>query len=139
VSATGGRRGDLDGADLVGVVAPTWSENHTAVSLGLSVEQLEVRRAEGTLLGVPDSEGVRHYPVSQFERDARGLVRVKPALREWMRVLRERDPWTVAILLVTPGPELDGMTPAAFVRANGEATSTLIEHARIVNAEVAGP
>ena len=52
--------------------------------------------------------------------------------------LRSFDPWTVAVLLNTPAPELDGATPIEWARQGG-AQDALRDLAQVVAKEwVAG-
>lgn len=124
-----------DRSELADLVAPLWTAEHTRRVLGLSRATMQDRRKAGTLLALKTTDGDFFYPVAQFEKHA-GKVRVKPALRAFMMALRDRDPWTVAILLHTPAPELGDRTPLDWVRARRD-LEDLQGYAEVVNAEFA--
>lgn len=119
---------------LADLVAPVWTAEHTRRVLNLARPTMLERRRTGSLLALRSSDGEFFYPVSQFEKRD-GKVRVKPALRQFMMVLRDQDPWTIAVLQHTPAPELDGLTPSGWVR-QGRHPQTLVDYARVVNAEL---
>ncbi len=121
----------LDTATLLDVVDPFWTADHTANRLNITPDELDRQRATGGLLGVTPSDSDRvFYPVFQFEKRT-GKVQVKPALRVFMATLRDHDPWTIAVLINTPAPELDGLTPLGWAEANRD-TATLIAYAAVV-------
>lgn len=121
-------------ANITDLVGPLWSADKTQRALGVPTRAAMRNLCEtGSLLGLPTADGVVFYPVAQFETHG-GQTRVKPALQHFMVALRERDPWTVAVLLNTPADELDGHTPLVWVRREGD-TGTLLEYANIVAAE----
>jgi hypothetical protein len=104
--------------ELANLVAPFWSEARVCNALGIKPVVLGQRRDAGTVLGLTTSDGVRVYPVNQFHRhDA--AVDVRPALLPLLQTLRDFDPWTVAVLLNTPAPELDNQTPLNWVGRGG--------------------
>lgn len=124
-----------DGADrLIDVVGQLWTAERTQEALGhLSDASMRTRREAGTLLAISTAEGDMFYPVDQFEtRD--GVVQVKPGLQEFMQLLRERDPWTVAVLLHTPADELGGRSPLEWVQRSGD-PSALLAYATAVSQE----
>lgn len=125
--------GDPQRSELVDLVAPVWTAEHTRRVLKLSRPTMLDRRRTGSLLALKSSDGDYFYPVSQFEKRD-GKVQVKPALRQFMMVLRDHDPWTVAVLHHTPAPELDGLTPLDWARQDRD-TTTLVEYAKVLNAE----
>jgi hypothetical protein len=96
--------------ELAALVGPFWTEAKVREALNVSPERLASARAEGSVLALPSTDGDRFYPVSQFRRHDH-TAEVKPGLASTLRVLREFDPWTVAVLLHTPADELDGHTP----------------------------
>jgi hypothetical protein len=65
------------------------------------------------------ADGDRVYPVFQFARHHDGSVETKPAVAAMLEPLRSFDPWTVALLLNTIAPELDGETPIEWARQGG--------------------
>lgn len=126
---------DPDRSELAELVAPLWTAEHTRRVLGLSRATMLERRKSGSLLALKSSEGDFFYPIAQFEKRGE-KVHVKPALRRFFMVLRDRDPWTIAALLHTPTPELDNLTPLEWVRAGNE-TETLVACAEVLNLEFA--
>jgi hypothetical protein len=124
---------DPDRSELADLVAPLWTAEHTRQVLGLSRATMLERRKSGSLLALKSTDDDFFYPVDQFEKHGE-KVRVKPALRRFFMVLRDRDPWTIATLLHTPTPELDNLTPLEWVRAGNE-TATLVACAEALNAE----
>jgi hypothetical protein len=129
------RVADPDRSELADMVAPLWTAEHTRRVLKLSRPTMLDRRKAGSLLALKTTDGDFFYPVSQFERRD-GKVQVKPALRKFMMVLRDRDPWTVAILIHTPAPELGDLTPLDWVR-QGRDSKPLLDYAHVVNTEYA--
>jgi hypothetical protein len=119
--------------DLTDLVGPLWSADKTQQALGVSSRAAMRDLCDtGSLLGVPTADGDVFYPVAQFETHDGGF-RVKPAVQQFMMALRERDPWTVAVLLHTPADELDECAPLDWVRRDGD-TSTLLDYANLVAA-----
>ena len=122
------------GNEIAALLAPFWSAQRARAALGgPSRAALASRRAAGTLLGLKTTDGVIVYPVSQFERHA-GQVRVKPGLKPFMTALKRHSPWSVALLIHTPAPELGGVSPLDWVRRDGD-TDTLRAYANRVDAE----
>lgn len=100
---------------LLDLVTPLWSAERTHAALDIDADAAATWRREGRLLGVPASDGPdTFYPVGQFET-IEGRVRVKPALVAFYRATTDLDPWTVAVTLQTPAPELDGLSPMEWV------------------------
>ena len=122
-------RPSLGRSEMGDLVGPFWTEGKTIEALGVeSRDVLAGMRGARTLLGMEGADGDCFYPVIQFEtRD--GAVWVKPALIQFFTALRDRDPWTVGVLLHTPAPELDGLTPAIWVRQELD-VDTLVDYAR---------
>lgn len=97
---------------LADLLAQYWTGARVRKALGIRTRQaLDSRRRHGSILGVKSTDGDVLYPVEQFHRRADGQVEVKPALVPLLRALREHDSWAVGVLLCTPAPELDGLTP----------------------------
>lgn len=120
--------------ELAALLGPFWSSAKVQDALGVPTRQaLASRRKNGSVLGLKTSDGDVVYPVWQFHRrdDA---IEVKPALVGMLRILKTFDPWTVAVVLRTPAPELKGLTPIDWVRA-GRPAATLVELARVVARE----
>lgn len=125
---------EADRSELADLLAPLWSAKRTQEALGgLSRATMHDRRKTGSVLGVKTTDGAIFYPVAQFEAHG-GKVRVKPGLRPFLMALRERDPWTVAVLLHTPADELGGLTPLDWVRKERD-VDVLVAYARAVDAE----
>lgn len=87
----------------------------------------------GRLLGVTTTDGDTFFPLFQFESD-RGAVWVRPSLVPFLRRLRDRDPWTVGVLVLTAADELGGSTPVDWIREGGD-EAELAEYAEILDAE----
>lgn len=65
---------------------------------------------------------------AQFET-VDGTVRVRPALVQFLTILRDVDPWTVAMVAATPAAdELDGLSPTEWAR-QGRDVDTLFDFA----------
>ncbi len=120
--------------ELARLLAPFWSAVKVRqVFDGASRQLLAERRKSGTLLGLKTSDGDIVYPVFQFQQ-REGRVEVRPGLVPMLRVLRRFDPWSVAVLLHAPAPELRGRTPLSWVR-EGRPAAPLIELAEAVARE----
>lgn len=104
---------------LVAHLAPFWSSAKVREELGIRTRQaLASRIASGSVLALRTADGRLLFPVFQFFRTANG-VRVRDGLSVLFSELREFDPWSVALIAVTPAPELVGQCPC-----NGCATAT---------------
>ena len=126
-----------DGA-LAEAVGSAWSSAKLRAELGNVTRQaLNQRVQRGTLLGLPTSDGATVYPIFQFVRRG-GKVDVRPGLRGMLKALHGQDPWTVAVALRTPAPELDGATPVDWEKRGGD-ESVLEELAEVMLREWAGP
>lgn len=118
--------GDPDATrDLTAVAGPFWTEEKVRKGV------LSVR--SWAILAVTTADGDRIYPAWQFRR-ATGGYEVWPDLIRAFWALRRHDPWAVAVILRTPAPELDGVTPVEWVRA-GRPTEALLRFAEIVARE----
>ena len=97
-------------------LGPFWSQTKVAAALAgpgqppKTRQALNERRRSGTLLGLLTADHKTIYPVAQFHR-AHGAIEVKPGVRAMLASLRGQDPWSVALLLRTPAPELGRRTP----------------------------
>jgi len=85
--------------------------------LGVSKQAVADRVRRGTLLAVTTSDGRVVYPAWQL----RGRT-VLPGLARVLAVLTPAagDAWTVAAWLTTPAADLEGMTPARWLRDREE-------------------
>jgi hypothetical protein len=113
---TGQASGESGPNELADLVGPFWSRAKVSEALGVDERRLTARVEGGDLLELRTADGVPAYPVFQFERDS-DHVEVRPALASVFRTLRDFDPWTVAVLLHTPAPELSGSTPLEWLRS----------------------
>jgi hypothetical protein len=103
--------------ELAAFLGPFWSATKAREALRVGSRQaMESRRKSGALLGLRTSDGAIVYPVWQFRRSA-GVVEVRPPLVPMLRTLKHYDPWTVGVLLRTPAPELETLTPLDWARA----------------------
>lgn len=97
--------------ELATLLGPFWSASHVAHALALpDIEAVHEWVKDGQLLALPTSDGEHVFPVSQFSSTS-GCVEVHPHLLPIMEALRLHDPWSVALLMVTPAAELGGRTP----------------------------
>ncbi len=122
-----------DDNELANLLGPFWSEERVCAALRLTPDALRTRCVTGTVLGLTTADGRQVYPVSQFQRQD-GQVEVKPALVTVLQALCDFDPWTVATLLHTPAPELDGASPLSWVNS-GASPEPLARLARTVARE----
>jgi hypothetical protein len=126
--------GGPDRNELAGLLAPYWTASRTAQALGgLARSTMTERRRTGSLLGLRTTDGDFFYPIAQFETHG-GKVRVKPALRTFFMTLRAHDRWAVGVMLHTPAPELDGLTPLAWAGQRRD-PEVLAGYARMLDAE----
>ena len=115
---------------LATLLAPFWSSTKVQTELGLKSRQaLDERRKSGRVLALKTSDNHRIYPVSQFQRRG-NHIEVKPELIKMLSVLRDHDPWSVAVLLHTPAPELGTLTPLDWIRKRRDTAvlETLARH-----------
>lgn len=106
---------------LVDTIGSSWSSTKLRAELGgVSRQALNQRVRRGTLLGLPTGDGVTVYPVFQFHRRG-GRVEVLPGLQPIVKALSDQSAWSVAVLLNTAAPELDGATPVEWERRGGDA------------------
>lgn len=104
--------------ELAVFVGPVWSETKASQSLGVKPDGLGALASVGGVLRLVTADGEAVYPVWQFSRRG-GQVEVKPGLVPLFRVLSGFDGWTVALLLHTPAPELEGLSPLDWLAAEG--------------------
>lgn len=104
---------------LAELIRPVWSEPKTCEALAVTGEALAAMSAEGGVLRLVTADGDPVFPVWQFYRDGEQVV-VKPGLVPVFRTLRDFDPWAVVVLLHTPAPELDGLTPLDWLQQGSE-------------------
>lgn len=132
------RAGDHEQADtgrtseLAARVGPMWSTAKVAAELTLDEAALRKLAASGELLALPTSDGPLVFPTAQFER-AGDAVRVKPPIRELLKVLCGHDPWAVALVLATVAPEF-GCSFYDAARAGFE-QEVLVNVARAIDRE----
>lgn len=99
-------------ADIVG---PFWPGSRVREALHLKSRQALAERVKsGSVLALPVIENSGKttlvYPVSQFRRLGEE-IEVRPELVAMLRVLREHDPWSVALVLAAPAEELGDVSP----------------------------
>ena len=121
------------GNEIAALIGPVWSEKSTCESLGVASSALASLREAGEILGLVTGDGVTVYPVWQFRR-REAMVEVKPNLIPAFRALCGFDAWTVAVLLHTPSPELDGLTPLDWLTARHD-PDAVSDLARVVARE----
>jgi hypothetical protein len=106
------------GNELVRLLEPFWSAERTMEALGLDGAGLQRAAEAGEILQLLTSDGGARFLVFQFVR-SNEVVRVWPGLRVMLRVLKDEDQWSVALLLKALGPveELGGRSVLDAVRA----------------------
>lgn len=124
-------------SELGDLLAPYWSAHHTMKELGLSPVQLDEARQGGGVLGVAATDGACFYPVWQFRRRS-GTVEVKPGIAAVLRMLRSLEGWTTGVFLRMSAPELDDLTPEAWID-EGRDPTVLLRYARVFLAEMKRP
>jgi hypothetical protein len=119
---------------FVELLGPFWSSAKVRAALGINTRQaLDSRITSGSILGLPTSDRRLLFPVFQFVAHGE-QVRVRPALAGMFSVLRSQDPWSVAVMVNTPAPELHDETPLAWARA-GRDEGALVRLARAIEFE----
>ena len=119
---------------LVELLGPFWSSAKVRTALGINTRQaLDSRISSGSVLALPTTDRRLLFPVFQFIAHG-GDVRVRPALARMFSVLRAHDPWSVAVMVNTAAPELQGMTPFEWARA-GHDDESLVRLARTIESE----
>lgn len=96
--------------------------DEAASVLGTTTEEVERLVAGGELLALPAGDAVL-LPAFQFAhgQPLQGLVHVLAELRPVVET-----PFTIASWLTGPQPELDGQTPAAWLRRGSDADRAVI-------------
>lgn len=96
--------------------------DEAASALGTTTEQVERLVAVGELLALPAGDTVL-LPAFQFAdgEPLRGLADVLAELRPVVET-----PFTIASWLTGPQPELDGQTPAAWLRRGSDSVRAVI-------------
>jgi len=113
---------------MVALLAPFWSSRRLQAGLGASRQAMDSRMKAGTLLGLKTGEGALVFPVFQFVREPSGQLRVRPGVVAMLQEARRStgwQPWSFAVLLRTPAPELEGLTPCEWMRDAGRDQSAL--------------
>ncbi|HEX2893367.1 MAG TPA: hypothetical protein VHO29_05130 [Marmoricola sp.] len=80
---------------------------------GASPQDLEARRRTDAILALQTADGPIVYPTFQFNGNTVD-ERILPILRAFAGSPR----WSVALWFVTGNPDLDGLTPLAWLRAD---------------------
>jgi transcriptional regulator with XRE-family HTH domain len=90
----------------------TLSSETVAGLLGVTRATVAKYRRDQKLLGLPTPGGDFLYPACQFDDD-----RPLPGLAQALAAFRTADPWYRLQVLLTPDPNLDGITPLAALKA----------------------
>ena len=90
----------------------TLSSETVAGLLGVTRATVAKYRRDEKLLGLPTPGGDFLYPAGQFDND-----RPLPGLAHALAAFRTGDPWYRLQVLLTPDPNLDGITPLAALKA----------------------
>jgi hypothetical protein len=88
-------------------------------STGLSRQALSQAVEARRVLRLTTKAGKTCYPAFQLDESGRVLPGLRPVLVTFAGGVRSS--WTAASWLTSPQPELDGATPAGFLRAGGDA------------------
>jgi hypothetical protein len=111
--------------ELAALLGPFWSSTKVRSIFGATSRQaLADRRKHGSVLGLKTSDNDVVYPVFQFHQHD-GRVEVRPALVSVLRILKAFDPWTVAVFLRTPAPELGALTPLDWARKDHDSAALI--------------
>lgn len=104
--------------------SPFYDTGGLTTWLGVSHQEIQVRREERTILGCPTAEGELIYPVWQFQDNGELL----PGLPSVLMVLSSGidDSWTWALWCQASVPgELDGKTVTEWLRDVGDVEPVL--------------
>ena len=117
-SALGRRAALLAASDVVWQkrLGPLYSSKQVRELMGRGTRQSVSELARrGRLLALPQDDGRLAFPAFQFSRNGERL----PALEQILRIFdgAVETPYTIASWFVTPDGQLDGKTPAAWLRA----------------------
>ena len=124
---------DVNENEIAELVGPLWSSSRVMSDLRVTTKVLATWQESGEVLWLVTGEGVTVYPAWQFWRHE-DAAEVRPALVDVFRALRRHDGWATAVLLHTPAPELDDMTPLDWLR-DGRDPGRVRELARVVARE----
>jgi hypothetical protein len=116
-SALGRRAALLAASDVVWQkrLGPLYSSKQVRELMGRGTRQSVSELARrGRLLALPQDDGRLAFPAFQFSRNGERL----PALEQILRIFdgAVETPYTIASWFVTPDGQLDGKTPAAWLR-----------------------
>ncbi|QSR28773.1 hypothetical protein CFH99_24430 [Nocardioides aromaticivorans] len=107
--------------ELVDVIGGIWTKDLAADVLGLTDVDLEDWCRRGDLLGLQTADSDLVFPAWQFHRPADGTVQVRNGVVQLVRALTGQPAWSIAVLFVTPTPELDDMSPIDWIRSGRDA------------------
>lgn len=97
------------------LVGPFYDADGVAGYLALSEGELAERIATNEIIWAALANGTPVFPTWQFVTDDRvrgGLLRV------WQTLRRGADPWTAALWMRSPAPDLGGLTVAGYLAAD---------------------
>jgi hypothetical protein len=117
-SALGRRAALLAASDVVWQkrLGPLYSSKQVRELMGRGTRQSVSELARrGRLLALPQDDGRLAFPAFQFSRNGERLPAFEQILRIFDGVVE--TPYTIASWFVTPDAQLDGKTPAAWLRA----------------------
>lgn len=106
---------DGTGATLDDLVGPFYDADGVTGYLGLRADELAERIATNEIIWAPLANGTPVFPTWQFDEDDRvpsGLLRV------WQTLRRGADPWTAALWMRAPSPDLGGVTAVGYLAAD---------------------
>jgi hypothetical protein len=104
------RRGEQAKRDILAAQGPLFDGSVVAARLGVSRDEVESRRAAGSLLALPFDDGTFGFPSWQFT--ATGLL---PGLEDVLRMLSAPDPWSRVLFFRSADPYLDDQTPLELI------------------------
>lgn len=96
---------------FLSVEGPPLSSLEMSGVLGTDDRGVEIARQQGSIVGVPDGTGALVYPRWQL-----GAAGPLPGLREVLAALRDDDPWTLVIFVLSPNARLGDETPLKALR-----------------------
>ncbi|MGC5027927.1 hypothetical protein ACLQ3K_24500 [Tsukamurella sp. DT100] len=103
------------GSVLDDLVGPFYDVEAVVRYLALREGELAERIATNEIIWAPLANGTPVFPTWQFDEDDRvpsGLLRV------WQTLRRGADPWTAALWMSSPAPDLGGVTVAGYLAAD---------------------
>ena len=101
------------------------SASEVAKARGLSPQAIYKQRKSRKLLSVPYA-GKEKYPAIQFDREGRPLAGLSAVLE----ALNLAGPWGTLDFLLSPGSELDGLSPFEILRHHPDRLEELVQLAR---------